>query len=81
MKESGNDMEAAKKRLQSGYCPLDLFSNDEVRLAKAVAALWEGWITTKGKANNLRVFLDGEKVSPTKVCFLSHNTSLHFRFF
>lgn len=49
------------------YCPLDLYSGDEARVGAAVEALWAGWLATGGKANNLRLFYNGERLTPDPV--------------
>jgi inositol-pentakisphosphate 2-kinase len=51
----------------SGYCPLDLYSGDEARVTRAVHALWAKWLSSKGTANNLRVFVRGETIDPNDV--------------
>ena len=51
----------------STYCPLDLFSGDEARVRKALQNLWEAWVESQGKANNLRLFVQGEMVDPSDV--------------
>ncbi len=48
-----------------GYCPLDLYSGQEDRIKKALHALWDVWIGSSGSVNNLRVFVDGQIVSPS----------------
>lgn len=50
------------------FCPLDLYSGDELRVTRAVLALWDGWVNSKGSANNLRVFVSGETIHPENVC-------------
>ncbi|KAK4706171.1 hypothetical protein P7C70_g28, partial [Phenoliferia sp. Uapishka_3] len=52
-------------RLQ--YCPLDLYSGDEARMRAAVGALLHNWIASDGKANNLRLFLNGSCIPPSEV--------------
>ncbi|KAI0672884.1 inositol-pentakisphosphate 2-kinase [Trametes maxima] len=47
-----------------GYCPLDLYSNTEKRVAGAVHALWDAWIGSGGGVNNLRVFIKGKVLKP-----------------
>ncbi|KAF5373540.1 hypothetical protein D9758_000900 [Tetrapyrgos nigripes] len=56
-----------------GYCPLDLFSPRSDRVRYAVHALYDAWIASEGKANNLKVFVRGKgvKVSGRKLIF--HN--------
>ncbi|TKA55040.1 hypothetical protein B0A53_02515 [Rhodotorula sp. CCFEE 5036] len=48
----------------AGYCPLDLYSQDAGRVARAVRQLWTTWNASAGEANNLRFFLDGKLVKP-----------------
>ena len=43
-----------------GYCPLDLFSGDAARVTRALHTLWDIWIDTGAKVNNLRVFVGGQ---------------------
>ena len=50
-----------------GYCPLDLYSQDAARVARAVRQLWTTWNASAGEANNLRFFLDGKLVKPGEV--------------
>ncbi|GAA5994595.1 hypothetical protein JCM5350_001467 [Sporobolomyces pararoseus] len=47
-----------------GYCPLDLYSEEEPRIRKAVHSLFSMWEYTKGKANNFRIFANGRRVDP-----------------
>ncbi|GAA6001264.1 hypothetical protein JCM10207_007492 [Rhodosporidiobolus poonsookiae] len=49
---------------EAGFCPLDLYSGDAERLKCAVEALYQGWTASSGEANNLRIFLGGERLSP-----------------
>lgn len=46
------------------YDPLDLYSGDEARMEKALDGLLHDWAKSGGKANNLRVFMDGKAVAP-----------------
>ena len=48
-----------------GYCPLDLFSRDKLRITCALHTLWNVWITSGAAVNNLKVFVDGQKLVPT----------------
>ena len=57
--------------MASEYCPLDLFSGDETRVAKAIHALWDGWISSNATANNLKIFARGKFLKPSEVSFLS----------
>ncbi|KAG7087645.1 hypothetical protein E1B28_013593 [Marasmius oreades] len=54
----------AQGEVALGYCPLDLFSNDESRVRKALYALWDAWVESGGKVNNLKVFVDGKILRP-----------------
>ena len=49
------------------YCPLDLYSGNEKRMADALEGLQELWLTTNGKGNNWLIFLDGKEIFPKKV--------------
>lgn len=49
------------------YCPLDLFSGDETRVRKALGNLWEAWVGSHGKVNNLRLFNEGKVIEPEDV--------------
>jgi inositol-pentakisphosphate 2-kinase len=53
--------------IQLSYCPLDLFSGNELRIEKAVRDLWDGLIDSKGSVNNLRVFVHGNMIKPGHV--------------
>lgn len=55
------------------YDPLDLYSGERIRVEKALRALFEEWLGgmhsslgEKEKSNNLKLFLDGEILDPTK---------------
>ncbi|WWC96243.1 hypothetical protein V866_003110 [Kwoniella sp. B9012] len=48
------------------FCPLDLYSGEEVRMKKAINGLWGIWEQSQGKENNWRVFVNGERTSPDK---------------
>ncbi|THV07793.1 hypothetical protein K435DRAFT_741128 [Dendrothele bispora CBS 962.96] len=54
-----------------GYCPLDLFSPDPERVRRAVYTLYDAWIASEGKANNLKMFVRGKgvKVHERKLIF------------
>ncbi|KAF9268954.1 hypothetical protein L218DRAFT_954378 [Marasmius fiardii PR-910] len=47
-----------------GYCPLDLFSNDEPRVRKALYTLWDAWVESEAKVNNLKIFVKGKVLLP-----------------
>ena len=49
------------------YCPLDLFSDDEERMKKAVDGLWDAWAESEGTVNNLKVFAHGHLLRPSDV--------------
>ena len=57
-----------------GYCPLDLFSGEEYRVRGAIHSLWDAWVTSNGTINNLKIFSQGNLVSPLKV-----NLACHFK--
>ncbi|WWD05014.1 hypothetical protein V865_003085 [Kwoniella europaea PYCC6329] len=57
----GHDSSAEGK-----FCPLDLYSGEEVRMKKAINGLWGIWEHSQGKENNWRVFVNGERISPDK---------------
>ncbi|WWD18594.1 hypothetical protein CI109_103047 [Kwoniella shandongensis] len=46
------------------YDPVDLYSSEEERMARGLEGLWQIWSKSGGKANNLRVFVDGLLVTP-----------------
>lgn len=48
----------------SNFCPLDLYSGDESRARRALEGLWDDWMWSEGKINNLRVFAEGRVVRP-----------------
>ena len=50
--------------LDQAYDPLDLYSSDPTRIAKAVSALYADWVATDGQTNNLRFFWNGAVVRP-----------------
>lgn len=56
---------AQGESVASGYCPLDLFSRDRQRVARALRTLWGVWIASGATVNNLRVFTEGQKLAPT----------------
>jgi inositol-pentakisphosphate 2-kinase len=49
------------------YCPLDLFSGDEIRVTRAVRSLWNDWLVTQGSINNLKIFIRGKLLNPIDV--------------
>jgi len=51
----------------SGYCPLDLFSGEKVRVKKALESLWSSWVESNGEINNLKVFVEGGTITPGEV--------------
>ncbi|KAI0094412.1 inositol-pentakisphosphate 2-kinase [Irpex rosettiformis] len=60
------------KDVSLGYCPLDLFSGDKVRVMKAMHNLWDAWIGSSGQVNNLRVFVGGTMLKPTSLVRPQH---------
>ncbi|GAA5921868.1 hypothetical protein JCM6882_002636, partial [Rhodosporidiobolus microsporus] len=64
---SGNvneDLAAALAEHANGYCPLDLYSREPARVQRALDCLYDGWARSSGEGNSLRIFLDGQKLSP-----------------
>ncbi|KAG8952194.1 Inositol-pentakisphosphate 2-kinase [Tulasnella sp. 419] len=59
------------KKYVSQYCPLDLYSGDEDRIRKAVAALWDAWIGSNGSLNNLKIFINGSAITPDDTSAIS----------
>ena len=49
---------------QQKYCPLDLYSGKESRVAHALRCLWNAWIHSSGTANNLKIFVRGKVLDP-----------------
>ena len=49
------------------YCPLDLHSEEEPRVRKAVDSLFSLWEITNGEANNFRIFANRRRVVPNDV--------------
>lgn len=49
------------------YCPLDLYSQQEDRVERAVRALVASWRGTNGKGNNLKIFVEGQMIFPDEV--------------
>nr|GAT50151.1 predicted protein [Mycena chlorophos] len=60
--QDADDMHSHPRGLERAYCPLDLYSGGEDRIRTLLEALWEGWERSGGERNNLRVFLDGERL-------------------
>ncbi|KAG6862046.1 hypothetical protein C0995_007176 [Termitomyces sp. Mi166 len=58
-----------------GYCPLDLFSEDRSRIKKAIYDLWDTWTETNGTVNNLKIFLNGEKIAPSAASLMLSSDS------
>lgn len=67
MKKAKIDPALALEEHQEGYCPLDLYSGDDMRIGRAIEALWRAWELSEGAANNLRFFYEGVRVEPTDV--------------
>lgn len=61
------------KVVSFGYCPLDLFSNDEDRISKAIRALWDAWNDSNGTINNLKIFKRGRLIQPSDMPFTSED--------
>ena len=62
----------ADKKLHPGvhvpaYCPLELYSSDPERVKKAMYALWDDWVQSKGTINMLRIFVNGRALDPSEV--------------
>lgn len=53
-----------RESIAQTYCPLDLFSEDAKRITQALRNLWDSWVVSKGKLNNLRLFSGGTLVDP-----------------
>lgn len=47
------------------YCPMDLYSRNETRIAKAIHSLWDAWIRSDGSLNNFKIFVSGKVVKPS----------------
>lgn len=52
------------------YCPIDLYSGDQRRVRRALDGLWKAWRESGGEKNNLRVFVDGNKILPKDVSII-----------
>lgn len=66
----------ADKKLHPGahvpaYCPLELYSSNPERIKKAMYALWDDWVQSKGSINMLRIFVNGRALDPSEVCTIS----------
>ncbi|KIY50731.1 inositol-pentakisphosphate 2-kinase [Fistulina hepatica ATCC 64428] len=48
------------------YCPLDLFSGSETRMRHAIHCLWNAWVESNGKINNLKIFIGGHAIPPSQ---------------
>jgi inositol-pentakisphosphate 2-kinase len=59
------------------YDPLDLYSGDDARMEEALDGLLHDWLESGGKANNLRVFVDGKAVAPP-VCRIPDQAELFY---
>lgn len=51
-------------RVDMVYCPLDLYSGEELRVRRAVMGLWERWRASAGEGNSLRIYQKGSLVLP-----------------
>ncbi|OCF30439.1 hypothetical protein I316_07926 [Kwoniella heveanensis BCC8398] len=49
------------------YCPLDLYSGDEMKMNHAIEQLWGMWVDSGGKGNNWRLFIDGDRIKPDQI--------------
>lgn len=49
-------MHSAVRKQRTTYCPLDLYSEDEVRVRRALRSLYDLWVESDGQTNNLRIF-------------------------
>ncbi|EIW73448.1 hypothetical protein TREMEDRAFT_24841, partial [Tremella mesenterica DSM 1558] len=59
---------------QGRYCPIDLFSGDEVKMQKALEGLVKLWKSTGGVGNNWRMFVGQEIINPGDLSKLVSNT-------
>ncbi|KAG6376301.1 inositol-pentakisphosphate 2-kinase [Boletus reticuloceps] len=71
-----------KDDVATQYCPLDLYSNDEARVRRAIRDLWGGWVQSNGSLNNMRVFVSGKMIRPSELYaslgeFLEVSTEVH----
>jgi len=55
------------QQVATNYCPLDLFSGNERRIALAVNNLWDSWVGSNATMNNLKMFAGGKFVTPSEV--------------
>lgn len=62
------------------YCPLDLYSNDEARIRKAIRDLWNGWVQSNDTLNNMRIFVSGKMIRPSEVRILFTDILIHIHF-
>lgn len=62
-------VEVGKESAGDGlYDPLDLFSGDRGRVAKAIGALWDAWAGSGDSVvNNLKIFVDGRTIDYVSV--------------
>ncbi|BGP14111.1 hypothetical protein JCM10213_002409 [Rhodosporidiobolus nylandii] len=69
---ASDDAAAALLEHDEGYCPLDQYSSDPERVRSALEKLYVGWIASNGEGNSLRVFLNGERLSPANPLHVGH---------
>ncbi|GAA6057673.1 hypothetical protein JCM3770_003833 [Rhodotorula araucariae] len=55
-----------------GFCPLDLYSGDGERVKRALEQLYGSWESSGGTLNNLRVFFNGQRISPGELASPPH---------
>ena len=71
---------AAEKDVPLDFCPLDLYSGEEQRVRRALNALWDGWASSDGGINNLRIFAEGRVLKPSedvRTSSIRHGTAAH----